>query len=136
MPQLREVVDGVSGTLAFFTAIAPYDVLPWVGDRCHELRTLVLTTWLADGVKSRSPRMHTSQRKISPLSASTLPKLDVLIFLTLPHLPLSSTHTCPPQSEEDIRTLSFALLPSYLVRSTPSLLYPRSLHHEWLEEDP
>ena len=107
--------------LRFNTAcIVPYDILPWIGDRCHQLRTLVVTHMRNDLLAS-SYSPPAPERWSSPSSAvPALPLLSVLIFSAEP---ISRTQ----------RSLSFSRLTRYLVHSTPSLRTLFITNHDWLE---
>ena len=104
--------------LTLHSSPLPYDVLLWVGQRCHELRTLVMTR--GDSNIVHYPRAMPSERwnLLSPSPA--LPLLTTLMF---------NTNPCA----SNIRVRSFTRVASYLVHSTPSLRYLRAPYLKWLE---
>ena len=103
-----------------------YDVLLWIGGRCHALKTLILVVNAPAG--QRYPSLFTPElwQRLSPGEGERL---------TAPALPLLSTLTWHGLALPHIRPLVFTAIASYLVRSAPSLRYLRLAYHEWLEED-
>ena len=110
--------------LTLLSVALPYDVLVWVGERCHELRTLMTYKWIPNDPVDY-PRLMTLERWIPHLSSSALPKLTTLDLRIL-----------PISSDPDIRALIFGYIASHLIHSTPSLRYLHLPHHEWLKEHP
>ena len=98
----------------------PYDVVLWVGSRCHELRTLMVTGSKLS-VPIVYPRAFTSPRWAVFPPAPALPQLTTLV-LWLDALP------------RDIRVLSFSHLATYLLHSALSLRYLHLSHHDWLQQ--
>ena len=104
----------------------PYDVVVWVGKRCHELRTLRMT----DSQASQSvdyPTPHLTEAiwaaAASPTSPPAMPLLSTLELYT----PVPSEDT-----SKATRVSSFTCIARYLVHSTPALRYLRLPHHDWL----
>ena len=99
-------------------------MLLWVGERCHELRTLVRTECADADVGY--PSLVTAHRWIPPLSS--LP--------ALPHLSTLSLCTPPFPSTPDTRAACLTPVLSYLVHSAPSLRYLHLSHLAWLRAHP
>ena len=112
-PQVQELI--------FNTHSLPYDVLLWVGARCHELRTIVMR-WEAGSIINY-PCPLTSERWNAIPPTPTLPQLTTLI-LRCPELP----------SITDIRVSSFKLIVSHLIHCAPSLRNLDLPHLDWLEQ--
>ena len=113
-PQLQE--------LTIHTSLPPYGVLWWIGDRCHELRTLmIIESELHDPKYYAFPMQPVRLDTLRPSPA--LPKLTTLIFHTR-------------RSNPGTEGYSFTRLTTYLVHSTPSLRYLHLPYHDWVEEAP
>ena len=120
-PQLQE--------LTIDSTPAPYDVLVWVGQRCHELGTLILMEREA-GVPDKY-RAVLKEPAHYPC-VLTPARWDPLPFVpALPQLMTLDVHS--PRLPRNTRAHSFALLAAYLVHSAPSLRYLRLHHLDWLK---
>ena len=109
-PHLQELTLG-SGPLFSF------DVLPWVGERCHQLRTLRLTETRPSTGGPQHPYSMTPHRWLtSPHTPPALPLLTSLLFYRAP----VDLYDGPHVSAADLSRLF-----SYLAHSAPSL---RCLH--------
>ena len=102
-PQLQE--------LTLRTVPLSHDVLLWVGDRCHELRTLTMTRMPPDHIDRPCP-MDAHRWDLLPPSPA-LPKLSTLRLY----------NSSSPFTEDNTRALRFTRIASYLVHSAPSLRF-------------
>ena len=95
----------------------PWEVLLWVGERVHELRTLVVispVTWM--------PSLNFDRWR-PPVAGPALPHLTILVLgtdLLAPHL-------------GQARVFFLTLLTAYLVHSAPALRYLTVPLHIWLD---
>ena len=113
-PQLRE--------LTLEAPPLPWDVLPWVGDRVHELRTLVVTT-TGNVVTQEDLVLMSFDRWRPPATGPALPHLTTLIFGSSPVAP----------HDEKVRVFFLTHLTAYLVHSAPALRYLTFPLHDWLD---
>ena len=116
-PHLQELTLKTRGHLFF-------ELLFWVGERCHELRTLRLQSNSADAAVKFRWLSAERWKPISPFPS--LPLLTVLIVGSI-----VSARAC----DLDERRLLFERVASYLVHSTPSLQFLRLPLQRWLNGD-
>ena len=103
----------------------PYDVLLWIADRSHELRTLVVEV-----EEKRFWLMDHSRRSSSVASTMTDTRWDALPPRpALPQLTTAILHSI--RTDPKRRSACFSRLVAFLVHSTPALHYCSLLDHWW-----
>ena len=103
----------------------PYDVLAWAGERCHRLKTLMLTADVDESVSC--PAVMTEERfrrHQLHLRPAQLPLLVTLRFSDL-----------PVPSDPLGRSLLFALIADYIVHNAPALRFLSLPGFDWLQND-
>ena len=110
--------------LTIHSSPLPHEVLLIVGQRCHELRTLVMTQRRSNH-SIHHPRLQNPKRWLPLPPGTALPKLTTLIC-----------NTRPLTGDSLARIPYFTRVVAYLVHSTPSLRCLLLPHHDWLEQHP